>query len=95
MRRNVKLGLVAYTAALFSLSTISLAVGRDLFSTVFVDIRSFPGTEEYPSGPIGGTIVFTANAARAILISFPGSVNQWLSDGLLVSSVSNSAACAR
>ena len=89
------MGLVAYTVVLFSFTTISLAVGRDMFSIVYIDTRNFPGTEEYPPGPIGGTIVFSASAVHVTLVSFPGSVNQWLSDGLLVSSISNSTACAR
>ena len=92
MRRSVKLGLVIYTVALFSLITISLAVGRDMFSTVFIDIRHFPGTEEYPPGPIGGRTIFSTDPAHVTLVGFPGFVNQWLSDGLLVSSISNSAA---
>ena len=89
------MGLIAYTVALFSFSTMSLAVGRDLLSTVYIDIRNFPGTKGYPPGPIGGTIIFSANAVRITLITFPGPVNQWLSDGLLVSPISNSAARAR
>ena len=95
MRRNVKLGLVAYTLALFLFMTISMAMGRDLFSTIYIDIRNFPGTEEYVSGPLGGSIIYSENNARVTLISFSSPVNQWLSDGLLVSSISNSAACAR
>ena len=94
MRRSVKLGLVAYTAALVSFSTISLAVARNVLSTGFIDIRNFPGTEEYPPGPLGGTLIFGVDNGRATLVSFPAPVNQWLSDGLLVSSISNLAACA-
>ena len=74
---------------------MSLAVGRDLFSTVFIDIRNFPGTEEYPPGPLGGTLFYSANDGHVTLISFPAFVTQWLSDGLLVSSTSNSAARGR
>ena len=94
MRRSVELGLVAYIAALLSLVTMSLAVDRVMFSTVFIDIRNFPGTEGYPPGPIGGrTTISSANHAHVILVNFPGFANQWLNDGLLVSSISNSAAC--
>ena len=94
-RRNVKLGLLAYTVALFAFSTISLGVTRDLWSTVFIDIRNFPGTEEYPPGPIGSAFILGANVALTALILFSDVVNQWLSDGLLVSFIWNSAACAR
>ena len=94
-RRSVKLGLVAYTAALFSFSTISLVVGRDEVSVGFVDTRNFPGTEAVPPGPIGGTDIFRLSSVCETLIGFPTFVNQWLSDGLLVSFISNSAICAR
>ena len=72
-----------------------MSAGRDLFSTVYVDMRNFPGAEGQVPGPLGASIIYSANDVRVTVISFPGPVTQWLSDGLLVSSISNSAACSR
>ena len=94
-RRSVKLGLAAYAVALFLIPTIPLVAGRDVFPTVFIDIRNFPGTEEYPPGPLGGAMISNASDPWVALLGIPAPVSQWLSNGFLVSSVSSSAACGR
>jgi len=84
---GIKWGLVAYTVITFSLATVCTAMNLHIESTSFIDNRGFPGVDSgaYP-GPMGylGSIFYKAinvipNAAFCS--------NNWLADGLLVSSL--------
>ena len=79
---------------LFSVMTVHVAVVQVGVLTIFIDKRNFPGNSEgLPPGPAGAMVFFVNKAAYMGFgnVGFP--LNQWLSDGLLVSSVSNSVAC--
>ena len=85
-RRGVRWGLLAYTVASFSIVTIYTAVNLDLQTISFVDNREFPGTDQFPPGPLGYQY-FIYSAPLAIVGNLMFLLNNWLADGLLVSSV--------
>ena len=84
-RGAVKWGLVAHTIAMFSSVTVYTGISLDIHSYSYIDIR------EFPNGPLlyqlTGTPVW-ANAVPSVAFS----LNQWLADGLLVSSALYSVA---
>ena len=91
----IKLGLVAHTVAMFSFVTIPAAAKLNLQSLSYVEYRRFPG--EYrqfpggvlPPGPLRYQVVVNYEPPETYFRSmFP--LNQWLADGFLVGSVSNS-----
>ena len=86
--KGVRWGLVAYSVALFSFLTIGFATNRNIFSMAYIDEREFTGVIP---GPLG-FIIFPPLDRRAVgyfsFLTF--SFVQWLADGLLVSSASNS-----
>ena len=85
---GIRWGLVVHSAALFLNATVSLAIGLYILSLSYIDDREFPGADGQPPGPFGygWPPQFTAlNVISASLIP----VNQWLVDGLLVSSALN------
>ena len=88
---NIKWGLVAHTVALFSVATMCLALDLFLLPVSYINGRVFPGGDGIIPGPLG----YQAVSKLAMIggISCSGvQVNQWLVDGLLVSSMLNSAA---
>jgi hypothetical protein len=90
--KGVKWGLVAHTVTMFSATTIGFAISRNIFSSSFIDGREFHGVEGYPSGPMRYQ-AFDLNREAVIDVAdlmFP--LSQWIADGLLVSSASNSVA---
>ena len=95
MKRRVKWGLVAHTVALFSIVTISAVERQDIVFTAFVNLRDFPGTGDFEPGPVGGINLLDNDLGFVILTSFTFPLNQWLSDGLLVSSISTLVTCVR
>jgi hypothetical protein len=93
--KGTKWGLVVHTVAMFSLLMIGATTNRSALSTSFVDDREFPGVDTvgFPPGPLG--YYFFTELTREVTstistLGFP--FNQWLADGLLVSSALNSAA---
>ena len=86
-RGGIKWGLVAYTTVMFSFVTIYTATSLDIQSISYIDNRGSSGGDG--PGPLGyQTLIFP----RAINI-VPNAMfllNNWLADGLLVSSMSNS-----
>lgn len=91
--KGIRWGLVAHTVAMFSFLTIGAAINREIFSISYIDNRKFPGADGSLPGPIGfqSSDFSSQEFIRYIAIgTFP--LNQWLADGLLVSSASDSVA---
>ena len=88
-REGVRWGLVAYTVLVFSFVTVFAAMSLDLQSVSYIDNREFPGTDALPSGPYGyeGTVYAKAINLVPNLMFL---LNNWLADGVLVSSASDS-----
>ena len=84
-REGVKWGLVSYTLAMFSFSTVLTATGLHIQSLAFVDNRDYPGDEFIAPGPLGYqlSIYKTALSITPSLMFF---LTYWLADGLLVGS---------
>ena len=78
---------MAHSAAMFSIVTIYTAINLDLQSISYIDSREFPGVDgAFPSGPIGyQVLIYTKAISLVDTIMFI--LNNWLADGLLVSSV--------
>ena len=93
IRRGVKWALIAHTVAMFSFLTIPYGIALSNESTMYIDDREFPGSYEYPPGPIGYLDILSSGPTIIVFnIMFP--LNQWLADGLLVRPISNSVALA-
>jgi len=77
---GVKWGLVIYTVVMFSLVTVYTATKGHILSICYIDNRGFPD-----DGPWG---YHEANAYSAIWIIARAAfnLNNWMADGLLVSS---------
>ena len=61
---------------------------------IFIDMRNFPGNSEgMPPGPAGDVALFNSRRGYMSLAAIGFPINQWLSDALLVGSISNSIAC--
>ena len=88
-RRDIKWGLVIHTVLMFSCATLFNA-SLYLESISYVDDRGFPGAKGIPPGPVGYQYLIGTDSLTTLcyLIVY---LNQWLADGLLVSSVSMSA----
>jgi hypothetical protein len=88
--KGIKWGLVAHTLTMFSFLTIGFAINRNVFSNSYIDSREFPGANGLFPGPIGYQAFANSTHKVTSIIStilFP--FNQWLADGLLVSSISD------
>ena len=85
-RGDVRWGLVALATAMFTLTTIILASFLDTMSISYINNRGFHSLNGAPlSGPLGyQTSTYRKAISFAASIMVP--VNQWLADGLLVSS---------
>ena len=87
--RGVKWGLVVHTVAMFSCVTIYTAGGLYLQSISYIEDRGFPGVDTIPPGPIGYQFLIITDPLNSLCyVMFY--LNQWLADGLLASSVSDS-----
>lgn len=83
-REGVRWGLVFYTVAMFSFSTVLTGMGLNIQSLSFIDNREFPGIEGVlPPGPLGyqGLVRPMAFSIIPNLMFF---LNNWLAEGLLV-----------
>lgn len=91
MKGSTKWGLVAHTAAMFSFVTIFTATNMDLLSISYIDNRAFPGNDVIPPGPFGYQFLDYSNPINLTpyIMFF---LNNWLADGVLVSSTPRSAA---
>lgn len=88
-RREIKWGLMAHTVVMFTCVTVYTAGGLYLQSTSYIDERAFPGVDTIPPGPIGYQYLIIDDPLNSICyVVFY--LNQWLADGLLVSSISKS-----
>ena len=88
--QRIKWGLVSYTAIMFSLVTVQTGISFDISSVFYVDNRELPGVEGVaPPGPLGyqGSTPLPRSAATVVLFT----LSNWLADGLLVSSLFDSA----
>lgn len=86
---GIKWPLVAHTVAIFSFVTIYTAMNLNLQLISFVDNREFPGGGVLSPGPLGYQF-FIYSKAISIVPNLTFLLNNWLADGLLVSSISNS-----
>ena len=82
---GIRWGLVAHTVAMFSFVTISTALNLDIQSFSYIDNREFPGNGGIPPGPLGYQFLIYSKAI-SVVPSIMFILNQWLADGLLVSS---------
>ena len=85
---GIRWGLVTYTAVMFSVVTIFVAMNLNIQSISYIENREFPGKDGIPPGPFGYQISLHSKP----LSIFPYSLfllNNCLADGLLVGSVSN------
>ena len=87
---GTKWGLLAHTLALFLTSTVAVATGLYILPLSYINAREFPGGNGVPPGPYGYQWL-PKFLAITIISDSAVQVNQWLVDGLLVSSVLNSA----
>ena len=89
-RGGIRWELVAHTVAMFSIVTIYNAISLNILSISYIDNREFPGVVgALPPGPIGYqylTYTDTMNVVATVMFL----LNNWLADGLLVSSVPSS-----
>ena len=75
---------------MFAFATIAIALGLDLQSVCYVDDRDFPGFDGGSApGPLGYQLLVYSKAIN-VVPNLLFLLNQWLADGLLVSSVFDS-----
>ena len=85
----IKLGLVAHTVAMFLFIAIPAATRLNQQSLSYIEYRQFPAGVIVPPGPLGYQNVDNFEPPETYFrVMFP--LNQWLADGFLVVSVSNS-----
>ena len=88
---GIKWVLVFLTVAMFSLETVIVSMGFNTLSVAYIDNREFPGTERAPvPGPLGYQMAHYTSVT-AVIPSFAGVLNNSLADGLLVSSLFDTA----
>ena len=89
-RQGIKWGLVSYTVIMFSFVTIFTAMNLNIQSVSYIDNREFPGVENVlPPGPLGYQW-FLYSDVLTIVPNLMFLLNNWLADGLLVSSLFDS-----
>ena len=81
---GTKWGLIVHTSAMFSLVTIFTGMTLDIQSISYIDSREFSGDTLLPPGPLGYQVRIYSKAI-GIVPSVAFLLNQWLADGLLVS----------
>jgi hypothetical protein len=90
-RAGVRWGLVAQTTAMFAALTVYTAINFNIHFNSYTDHREYTGIDDGMSGPLGYQFsIFSKPISVAPNAMFP--LNQWLADGLLVSSVFSPAA---
>ena len=83
---HIKWGLVSYTAVMFALVTVGTATNLHVQSASYIDNREFPGIDGLlPPGSYGYQLLIAPEALSTVPnVMFL--LNNWLADGLLVSS---------
>ena len=84
--RGINWGLVAHTAAMFSFVTIYTALNFQLQSISYINNREYP-----QEGPFGYQF-FVESKPINVVPNIMFMLNNWLADGLLVSSMQSSVA---
>jgi hypothetical protein len=92
-RGKIRWGLVAHSVAMFSFATIYTATTLDTQSISYVENREFPGADGWSPGSLGYQF-FIYWKAITVVPSVMFAFNQWLADGLLVSSAFDSVVLA-
>lgn len=87
-RGNIQWVLAAHTVTMFLLVTIFTAMYLTLQSIIYIDTREFPGNDTSLPGPIGYQH-FIYSEAISLVPRVIFMLNNWLADGLLVSSQFN------
>jgi hypothetical protein len=83
---GTKWGLVAHAVAMFTFVTIYTGMTLNIQSISFIDNRNFPGADGVlPPGPVGYQFLIYSKAI-SIVPNVAFLLNNWLADGLLVSS---------
>jgi hypothetical protein len=85
---GIQWGHVAHTTTMFAFVTIGTALSLDLQSISYIDDRNFDGG--IAPGPLGYQLLISSDAIN-IVPNLMFILNQWLADGLLVSSVFDSS----
>ena len=86
----IKWGLVSYTVVMFSVATVCAGTNLHNESVSYIDNREFPGIGGVlPPGPLGYQ-KFVDPKAIVVVPNLMFFLNNWLADGLLVSSLFNS-----
>ena len=90
--KPVKWGLISYTVVMFSVATVQTAMYLNRVSISYIDNREFPGIGSgwFSPGPAGYQF-FISSEALAIVPNVMFALNNWLADGLLVSSLFDAA----
>ena len=83
-------GLLAHTVALFLVTSTSVALTLYGLEESYINGREYTGGDGIPPGPYGYQYLPEFVAVRFVTDSAV-QMNQWLVDGLLVSSTPNSA----
>ena len=84
---RVKWWLVSYTVVMCSVATVLTAMNLYVQSISYIDNRKFPGVgDSPPPGPLGYQ-VFSNSTPLVIIPNTMFVLNNWLADGLLVSSL--------
>ena len=84
-RAGTNWGLFTYCMATFSFVTIYTAMNLSLQSISYINNREFPGNDQAPPGSLGYQWLIH-NSGLSIVPNFMFMLNNWLADGLLVSS---------
>ena len=83
----IRWGLVSYTVVMFSLVTVGTAMRLGVQSISYIDNREFRGTVPGPIGYQGLIVPDAINVIQNVIFA----LNNWLADGLLVSSLFDTA----
>lgn len=87
-KEGIKWGLTMHTTTMFSFATIFTGMTLHIQSISCINSREFTGDTVLPPGPLGYQVLIYSKAI-GIVPSVFFAFNQWLADGLLVSSVSS------
>ena len=87
-RGGIKWGLVAHTAAMFSVLTVNAAISLNIEPISYINNREFPGDDFFPPGPSGYQYLTYATAV-SVVSSVMSFMIPCLADAFLVSSALN------
>ena len=84
---HIKWGLVFYTTVMFLLVTVFSALNLKIPSISYIDNRGFPGVQGVLPPRVYGYKLTIVHEAPKIISTTMSTLNNWLADGLLVSSL--------